>query len=485
MSTARYHVGHVLDVVASLPDGSVDLVLTSPPFLALRAYLPDGHPLKPKEMGSEPTPSDFIDGQLDVVEALRPKLAPHGSMAIEFGDTYAGSGGGGGDYLPGGLRESQNAFGGSATKAREANAAHWRQKNEWRKQAAADAWPLEKSLCLIPEMFRISLAYGLNPLTGRETERWRIRNVIRWARPNPPVGALGDKFRPATSDMVVFCAGTSRYFDLDAVRTPSDYDRPNLRGKGARPGGTPNGQRPNCSDHTSNPAGAPPLDWWEPTDDEAVLWEQWADEFGQQLWVIPTKPYKGSHYATWPPALCERPVKAMCPERVCLECGAPSERIVEPTPEHAKRLGRDMFAQLTGVNDRTTGRHGNSRGRLGTSCAEYVTLGWTCCGCGDGCRATHYERRMQVVVDDNGGERRRKVRVVVDVGKCDGSHWRRGVVLDPFAGSGTTLMVATGHGRDAIGIDIDERNVDLARERIGMFLEVAEEAPRPTTTVAL
>lgn len=39
-------------------------------------------------------------------------------------------------------------------------------------------------------------------------------------------------------------------------------------------------------------------------------------------------------------------------------------------------------------------------------------------------------------------------------------------------GSGTTLQVATGHGRDAIGIDLDERNADLARERVGMFLTV-------------
>jgi DNA modification methylase len=46
------------------------------------------------------------------------------------------------------------------------------------------------------------------------------------------------------------------------------------------------------------------------------------------------------------------------------------------------------------------------------------------------------------------------------------------VVLDPFAGSGTTLEVATGHGRDAIGIDIDERNAELARARVGMFLTV-------------
>jgi DNA modification methylase len=48
-----------------------------------------------------------------------------------------------------------------------------------------------------------------------------------------------------------------------------------------------------------------------------------------------------------------------------------------------------------------------------------------------------------------------------------------GTILDPFAGSGTTLAVATGHGRNAIGIDLDARNAHLAQERVGMFLEVA------------
>ncbi len=61
---------------------------------------------------------------------------------------------------------------------------------------------------------------------------------------------------------------------------------------------------------------------------------------------------------------------------------------------------------------------------------------------------------------------------------CGHDDWRPGLVLDPFAGSGTTLRVATGHGRDAVGIDLDERNADLARERVGMFLELV--VPEPT-----
>jgi DNA modification methylase len=47
-----------------------------------------------------------------------------------------------------------------------------------------------------------------------------------------------------------------------------------------------------------------------------------------------------------------------------------------------------------------------------------------------------------------------------------------GTILDPFGGSGTTAVVATGHGRNCVLIDFDERNAVLAAERVGMFLEV-------------
>jgi hypothetical protein len=59
-----------------------------------------------------------------------------------------------------------------------------------------------------------------------------------------------------------------------------------------------------------------------------------------------------------------------------------------------------------------------------------------------------------------------------DWSDCGHSTWRPGRILDPFVGSGTTLAVASGMGRDAVGIDIDERNAHLARERVGMFLTV-------------
>ena len=111
--SARLIIGDVFDALRTLPDGSVDLVLSSPPFLALRSYLPADHPDKPKEIGSEPTPADYLDTLLDVVEECARVLAPHGSLVFELGDTYSGSGGAGGDYNDGGMRAGQGKFDGS------------------------------------------------------------------------------------------------------------------------------------------------------------------------------------------------------------------------------------------------------------------------------------------------------------------------------------------------------------------------------------
>src|SRR5918994_4520271 len=96
--TALYMVGDVYDRMTQLEDHSFDLIVTSPPFLALRSYLPDGHPLKDKEIGSEATPAVYLDVLLALTAEWRRLLAPHGSLCVELGDTYSGSGGAGGRY---------------------------------------------------------------------------------------------------------------------------------------------------------------------------------------------------------------------------------------------------------------------------------------------------------------------------------------------------------------------------------------------------
>lgn len=397
MSRCTYVIGDVFDRLAELPDGSVDLVLSSPPFLALRSYLPADHPDKAKEIGSEATPAEFIDTLLRLTAEWRRVLAPHGSIAVELGDTYSGSGG------ENHLYEGSNKAAGFNGSARQGSLPTPRR--------ASIGWPLAKSLCLIPELYRLALAYGRNPLTGEPSPAgvWRVRNVVRWVRPNPPVGALGDKYRPATSDMVIATIARDRWFDLTAVRRELKTDLPPAKGNNTK--GSDDKSFRFSERINSNPAGAPPLDWWK----------------------ISPGGYEGSHYAVFPPELCVIPIESMCPREVCRACGTPRRRIEEAAHDvqEQRRRREAGYAGGKGVNESRA--DGGASSFLTTTT---ITLGWTDCGCGAG--------------------------------------WRPGIVLDPFGGSGTTGMVATGHGRDAILIDLDERNADLARERIGMFLDVID-----------
>ena len=433
MTSARYIVGDTRDVVAAMPDGSVDLVLSSPPFLALRSYLPADHPDKWREIGSEPNPAAFVQTLLELTAEWGRVLAPHGSIAIELGDTYSGSGGAGGDYGDDGLRSGQPKFrqaqdrpqddGGYSSIKRPGHGSNSIRNMDNKHQGGGPGWPLAKCLALIPELYRIGLAYGINPLTGAESPagRWRVRNTVRWCRPNPPVGALGDKYRPSTSDMVIACRSDKRWFDLNAVRTehkitPEDRKTWTVQQTGAR---ADDGDEYR---NLGNPAGAPPLDHW----------------------IIPTHPYKGAHFATFPPKLCEVPIQSMCPREVCTACGTPRRRIVKASDSYAEHLG-ESWADRNDWRTKAAGTERNSHSGqpkgAHIASASYETLGWTDCGCN--------------------------------------APFRPGIVLDPFGGSGTVGAVATGMGRDAVLVDIDDRNADLAQQRIGMFCTVEHHEGAP------
>jgi site-specific DNA-methyltransferase (cytosine-N4-specific) len=472
--TARFIAADVFDGLASLEDGSVDLVVTSPPFLALRSYLPADHPDKGKEIGSESTPAEFIDVLLRVTQELRRVLAPHGSICVELGDTYAGDSGGhaGGDNTGNGRYGTPRIVG----------------------QKGRDGWPLSKSKTLIPELYRIALAYGFNPLTGTESPagKWRVRNNVTWCRPNPPVGALGDKWRPATSDLVVACVSGKRYWDDLATRGPAKRPEQDgwQRAGGVKFQGAKDtkgvGFRPEVN--TSNPSGAPLLDYWE----------------------IPPTGYSGSHYAVFPPALVEPCVKAMAPPKVCRECGEPSRRIVKSENHSDERLAlaahmkaqreakgisraefvphfphyknsESVMAQVSNwelaknvpsafdwpilvalldLSDQYAGLVESER-TWTESLVEYEHVsdypsGWT-----QDADGRVYQRLAA---------RKNRIEPAPEFTDCGHDNYRPALILDPFAGSGTTGLVATGYGHDAILIDIDERNAELAMERVGPFL---------------
>jgi site-specific DNA-methyltransferase (adenine-specific) len=442
VSNCRWMQGDVFDRMRELPDNSVDLIVTSPPFLALRSYLPADHPDKHKEIGSEATPAAFLSTLLALTREWRRVLAPHGSICVELGDTYSGSGNGP-DAMKAGREGSHDL---------------WLDESVPKRQGKG--WPLAKSLCLIPSLYAGSLAYGRNLLNPDDTlPPWRVRNLIVWHRPNPPVGALGDKVRPSTSYITTACTSSSRWFDLDSERVPwSERSLANIgvstfsHKDAAAPVDARTHTPQNTATHVDTHGGAPPLDCWIYEPCPTCLDQPTRDgtrcphcEFTPDVWTIPTAPYKGAHYATYPIALPRRLINLMCPREVCTVCGEPRRRIV----------GEARFIDRRGVDvtdiDRPAGRNyeGNqpvprTPGSSWSPTRTAPTLGWS------DCKRIYHDCFDPVDPDKK---------------------WRRGVVLDPFAGSGTTLAAAAELGRDAIGIDLDERNLNLARDRLGLFLE--------------
>lgn len=222
--TVTYTVGDTRKVIATLPDGSVDLIATSPPFLALRSYVPADHESKGDEIGSERNPAEFIDMLLGLTAEWGRVLAPHGSIAIELGDTYSGSGVAGGDYNEGGLRDGQGKVDGSARRDAGRVQYEGQPSIPGRKHYTVDKsgsnWPRAKSLALVPQLYAIALAYGINPLTGQPSPagRWLVRNVIVWHRPNPAVGCVDAETEALTPD------GWKRHDELNDGDLIAAYD---------------------------------------------------------------------------------------------------------------------------------------------------------------------------------------------------------------------------------------------------------------------
>lgn len=467
----RLIIGDVRELIQRVPDASVDLVVTSPPFLGLRSYLPDTHPDKDLEIGGEATPDKYVEVLLQLTADWARVLAPHGSLAVELGDTYSRSGGSGGSSSPDGLRPGQPNVEG--TDSRRRRIVH----HDSGRRTPGHGWPLAKSLAGVPEAYMLSLAYGINVLSGSESAagRWRVRNVKPFIRTNPPVGALADKERPATSFVIVATRARDRYFDLDAVR----HANPRVGEAGsssnhrrARAGRDPGYRQSDVV--AQNRSGAPPLDWahhvdlvldaalrdnaaghshprtaraverrpnngkaaaarrggnWSTLDIEhqgrsggirgwhlrRALEHAGLCTTAEALAINPAR-YRGAHYAVWPAELVRVLVEEMCPRRVCVTCGAPSRRL--PSTD-----------------------------------SVCLKVAWTTCGC------------PGTEPDDQ-----------------DGWHtargWRPGRVLDPFVGSGTTLQVAAEVGRDVLGVDLDSRNESLAKRRCGpgLIVETAAEA---------
>jgi len=375
-----------------LADKSVHLVVTSPPYYGLRDYQIDG------QIGLEQTPEEYVNNLVAVFREVRRVLADDGIVYLNLGDSYAGSGCGTNDYRT------------EASRSINKSDVMFTKKPPQQKLGQYGYKP--KDLLGIPWMVAFAL----------RADGWYLRDDIIWAKGysgSMRGGAVmpestKDRCTKAYEHIFMLTKKPKYYYDYYATLEPVADDsikRSQYSWKCERPS-TKNGviDVDKMGERFVNPQGANP----------------------RNVWLINTKPFKGAHYATFPPELVRLPILAGTSEKGhCPKCGARWERVMESTRFRRCELPKDDPRHRP--ND-YNGAYGEINGRADAGYTDTTSIGWqSTCDCG-----------LEPVPD---------------------------IVLDPFCGSGTTLMVAKEMGRQAIGLDLSFQYLDtIAKPRLGILL---------------
>lgn len=266
-----YH-GDCREVLRSLPDGSVNCCVTSPPYFGLRDYGVDG------QIGLEPTPEEYVAQMVSVFREVRRVLRDDGALWLNLGDSYAGSWGNYGGQNRGNGKQRVRTNGSQVP-----NPAY--DGLESYKPATASVSGLKpKDLIGIP--WRVAFAL--------QADGWWLRQDIIWSKPNPMPESVTDRCTKAHEYVFLLTKSARYFYDAEAVKEEC----------------TPDMQRRAAAGHTRG----------------------WNGRNRRSVWTISTTPYSGAHFATMPPDLVEPCILAGTSERGCCPtCGKPWERVVERT----------------------------------------------------------------------------------------------------------------------------------------------------------
>ena len=244
--------GDALNVLKTISDESIDCVMTSPPYWALRDYGIEG------QLGLESTFQEYITKLCDIFDEIKRVLKKTGTCWVNIGDTYGGSGNNGNYKDP---KDINGRTGQS--KAINKNA-------------------IAKSLCQIPSRFAIQMC----------NRGWILRNEIIWHKSNAMPSSVKDRFTVDFEKLFFFTKSKKYYFETqyEPVINHSDaWYRHKLR------------QNKNYK-------------LKKPYQHNFPIPKYPNKKNKRTVWNINTKPFKEAHFAVFPEKLCETPINAGCPK---------------------------------------------------------------------------------------------------------------------------------------------------------------------------
>jgi DNA modification methylase len=236
----------------------VQTCVTSPPYFGLRDY---GHK---GQIGLEQTPDEYIKAMVEVFRCVWDVLADDGTLWLNIGDSYAGSGKGrnaDGTHQEGGKQgTNKGTILGRLIKT-----------------DAPECKP--KDLIGIPWM----LAFALR------ADGWYLRQDIIWHKPNPMPESVRDRCTKAHEYIFLLSKSERYFFDSEAIKEPcvtSAEDQIAKRNKAPHKGQRDSGMR-------------------DTTGGFDKVTKVYEGRNRRSVWTVTTKPYKGAHFATFPPDLIE------------------------------------------------------------------------------------------------------------------------------------------------------------------------------------
>jgi DNA modification methylase len=245
MLTARIMVGDAVTRLRELPDGSVRTCVTSPPYWGLRDYGNDG------QLGLEMAPQEFVENLCQVFDEVRRVLADDGTLWVNLGDSYAGSGKGGQ----------------SAAKRSE----NW--QPEYANKGLVPDGLKPKDLVGIPWRFAFAM----------QDRGWYLRQDIIWAKPNPMPESVTDRCTKSHEYVFLLTKNPRYYFDHEAIKEPAIHANDRRNGKGRH---TYTGKR---------------------AENDGLVQQSFVTvndtRNKRSVWTVNTKGYKEAHFAVYPPEL--------------------------------------------------------------------------------------------------------------------------------------------------------------------------------------